>query len=176
MLKKKVEEALNNQIEVEAFSSQLYLSMASWCNSNGFPGAAQFLYTQTEEERLHMLKIFHYINEKGGHAVVPALKKPQDKFKSVINIFEEVLKHEQYVTSTIDKLMEVCMTEKDYTTANFLQWYVNEQIEEESTAQGIIDRIKLIGKEPSALYLIDVELENILAKKLKAAVANTAQK
>ncbi|MDP4266658.1 MAG: ferritin [Bacteroidota bacterium] len=166
MLNKKVEDALNKQIVIEAFSSQLYLAMASWCEIKGYAGSADFLYKQTEEERIHMLKLFKYINDRAGHAIVPELYKPPQDFTSIVELFEEVLKHEQMVSDSINKQLEVAMTEKDYTTANFLQWYVNEQIEEEATARHILDIIKLIGKDnPGGYYLIDKELEKIAAAK-----------
>ena len=167
MTNKKVEEALNKQIVVEAFSSQLYLAMASWCETKGYKGASDFLYKQTEEERFHMMKIFRYINERNGHAIVPELFKPPQDFSSISDLFDEVLKHEQMVTDSINKVLEISMTEKDYNTANFLQWFVNEQVEEEATAHNILDIINLIGREnPGGLYLIDKELQTIAAAKV----------
>jgi ferritin len=174
MLNKKVEEALNKQIGIEAFSSQLYLAMASWCEVKGFKGASDFLYKQTEEERIHMLKIFKHINERGGHAVVSELFKPPQDFPSIFELFEEVLKHEQMVSESINKLLEIAMAEKDYQTANFLQWFVNEQIEEEVTVRNILDIMSLIGKnQPGAAYLIDKELQKIAAAKVVATLSNT---
>jgi len=162
MLSKKINEALNNQILEEAFSSQLYLAMASWCETNGLTGAAKFLYLQTEEERMHMLKIFHHINERGGIAIVPEIPKPQDKYKTIVDVFNSVLSHEKHITKKIHDLVDLSTKEKDHATVNFLQWFVNEQIEEEATAQLIIDKIKLIGsQQPAALFLIDKEIENI---------------
>jgi ferritin len=175
MINKKVETAMIKQIEIEGFSSQLYLSMASWCDVNGYAGAAKFLYQQTEEERFHMLKFIHHINERGGHAIISALKKPDHQFKSINNIFEQVQKHEQFVTDSINKIMDVCNSEKDYTSANFLQWYVNEQIEEEATAQTILDKIKLLGKDKEAsFFMMDKELEVMAAAKIAAFAATTA--
>ncbi len=172
MINKKVESAMIKQIEIEGFSSQLYLAMASWCEVNGFAGAAKFIYQQTEEERMHMLKFVHHINERGGHAVISALKKPDHEFKSIYNVFEQVLKHEQFVTDSINKLMDVCATEKDYTSAGFVQWFVTEQIEEEATAQGILDKIKLLGKDKDAsFFLMDKELEVMAAAKIAAFAA-----
>jgi len=174
MINKKVESAMINQIEIEGFSSQLYLSMASWCDVNGFAGAAKFLYLQTEEERMHMLKFIHHINERGGHAIISSLKKPDHQFKSIIQIFEQVLKHEEFVTASINKLMDICSSEKDYTSSNFLQWFVNEQIEEEATANAILDKIRLLGKDKDAsFFLMDKELEAMAAAKAAAAAANT---
>jgi len=172
MINKKVELAIINQIEVEGFSSQLYLSMASWCDVNGYAGAAKFLYQQTEEERMHMLKFIHHLNERAGHALISALKQPDHEFKSINSIFELVQKHEQFVTGSINNLMDICSMEKDYTTANFLQWFVNEQIEEEATVQTILDKIKLLGKDKDAsFFLMDKELEVMAIAKIAAAAA-----
>lgn len=159
MINKNVEKAINEQIIVEGFSSQLYLAMASWCETNGFQGAAKFLYKHTDEERMHMLKFVHYLNDRGGHAVIAALKAPPKDYKDIFFLFDEIMKHEEYVTSCINKLLEVTMKEKDFNTANFLQWFVMEQIEEESLFRGILDKFKMLGKEKSMFYLIDKELE-----------------
>jgi ferritin len=172
MINKKVESIMIKQIEIEGFSSQLYLAMASWCDVNGYAGAAKFLYQQTEEERTHMLKFIHHINERGGHAIISEMKKPDHQFKSINSIFEQVLKHELFVTESINKIMDVCSTEKDYTSANFLQWFVNEQIEEEATANIILDKIKLLGKDKDAsFFLMDKELEAMALAKIAAAAA-----
>lgn len=159
MINKNVEKAINEQIIVEAYSSQLYLAMASWCGINGFAGAAKFLFKHTDEERLHMLKFIHYVNDRGGHAVVSALKAPPKDYTDIIGVFKEILKHEEYVTACINSLVEVAMKEKDFNTANFLQWFVLEQVEEESLFRSILDKINLLGKEKSMFYLIDKELE-----------------
>src|SRR3954470_9657543 len=132
MVTKKGENALNKQIELEAASSQYYLAMASWAETEGLEGVASFLYTHSDEERMHMLKLVKYVNERGGKALIPALKEQPQEFKSVQYVFEEVLKHEELVSAEINNLVEICMKEKDYTTQNFLQWYVSEQIEEEA--------------------------------------------
>lgn len=158
MINKNVEKAINAQIVVEGYSSQLYLAMASWCEANGFPGAAQFLYVHADEERMHMLKFIHYVNDRGGYAVVPALKAPPKDYKNIFHVFEEIMKHEEYVTNEINGLVEVSMKEKDFNTANFLQWYVMEQVEEESLFNSILDKINLLGKEKGMFYLLDKEL------------------
>jgi ferritin len=150
MLKEKVEKALNNQIEIEAYSSQLYLSMASWAEKNGYPGSSAFLYKHAEEERMHMLKLFHYINERDGHAIVPQLKQPPFEFESVKTILKQILDHERFVSESINNLIGVCLEVNDFSTQNFLQWYVNEQIEEESLAKTNIDKLKyLTEKNPN---------------------------
>ncbi len=161
MVTNKVETALNKQIEFEAASSQYYLAMASWVETQGLTGVAEFLYAQSDEERMHMLKLVKYVNERGGQAVIPALKEPPKKFKSIQFIFEEVLKHEVLVSNEINRLVEICLKEKDYTTHNFLQWYVAEQIEEEALARKVLDKLKLIGDDRGGMYLFDRDLPSI---------------
>ena len=161
MVSKKVEIALNKQIEFEAASSQYYLAMASWAETEGLSGVSQFLFAQSDEERMHMLKLVKYINERGGHALIPALKAQPQKFKSIQFVFEEVLKHEVFVSNEINHLVEICLQEKDYTTHNFLQWYVAEQKDEEALARRILDKLKLIGDDKGGMYLFDRDLPSI---------------
>jgi len=156
----KVEKALNGQVEKEASSSQFYLSMASWAENQGLNGTAKFLYTHSDEERFHMLKLVKFINERGGTATIPSLKTPQKSFKNIENVFQLLLEHELAVTESINQLVDVCLQEKDYTTHNFIQWYVSEQLEEEALARTIMDKIKLIGNDKGGLYLFDRDLEN----------------
>lgn len=158
MIKKTVESAINEQIKREEFSSRLYLSIAIWCESNGYPGAAAFLYRQADEERMHQLKLVHYVNDRGGKAALMALTAPENHFESLNHVFKQVMEHEQYITASINDLYEVTLSEKDYTTGNFLQWYINEQIEEESTMATILDKINLIGNEKGGMFHIDKEL------------------
>jgi len=159
MIKEKVEKALNAQIELEAYSSQLYLSMASWAEKNGYSGSAGFLYKHADEERMHMLKLFHYINDRDGHAIVPALKQPPFKFESIKAVFKEILDHEKMISESINKLLGVCMEAADYSTQNFLQWYVSEQIEEENLAKNNVDKLNLMGE--ANLYLFDKEMMDL---------------
>jgi len=161
MLSKKIEKALNRQVEVEADSSQFYLSMASWAETQGFNGTAKFLYAHSDEERMHMLKLVRFINERGGHAIIPALKKPPTAFKGLTDIFESLLGHEIKVTEEINGLVHSTLEEKDYTTHNFMQWYVSEQIEEEALARNIMDKLNMIGNDKGGLYLFDRDLEAI---------------
>ena len=167
MFTKKVEQALIKQIEVEAFSSQIYLAMASWAETQGLNGIAKFLYTHADEEREHMLKLIKFVNERGGHAIIPQLNQPPKEFKSVLSIFEEVLAHEIKVTQEINNVVDITLQEKDYTTHNFMQWYVSEQIEEEALARSILDKLNLIGTEKSSLYLFDRDLESIIPEEEK---------
>jgi ferritin len=172
MVTKKIEQALNKQIELEAASSQFYLAMASWAENNGLSGVAAFFYQHSDEERMHMLKLIKYLNERGGKAVIPALKQPPSNFKSLQNIFDELLKHEVLVSNEINKLVDICLKEKDYTTHNFLQWYVSEQIEEEALARTILDKLNLIGNDKGGLYLFDRDLQNI---SVQSAVADDGE-
>lgn len=161
MISNKVATALNKQIELEADSSQYYLSMASWAETKGLNGVASFLYQHADEERMHMLKLIKFVNERGSQGIVPALKQPPTQYKSVKEVFEQILKHEIKVTNEINKLVEITLKERDYTTHNFLQWYVSEQIEEEALARNIVDKLKLIGDDKGGLYFFDRDLQSI---------------
>jgi len=163
MMNKNVEAAINEQIRREEFSSRLYLSMAIWCEANGFPGAAAFLYRQTDEERMHQLKFVHYVNDRGGKAALMALDKPVADFTSLLDVFQQVMKHEEYITASINELYGVTLEQKDYTTGNFLQWYINEQIEEEKTMSTILDKIRLVGEDKAGMFHIDKELSAMAA-------------
>ncbi|MEL7271092.1 MAG: ferritin [Bacteroidota bacterium] len=161
MLSKKLEKALNNQIKIEAESSQVYLSMASWAEVKGLEGIAGFMYGHSDEERMHMLKLIKYVNERGGHAQISQLKAPKTDFGSFQKMFEELYQHELFVSNSINDLVHVTLEEKDYATHNFLQWYVAEQIEEEALARTILDKINLIGNDKGGLYLFDRDVQQI---------------
>ena len=161
MFSKNVENALNEQIKIEAESSQFYLAMASWAETKGLNGTAQFLYQHADEERMHMLKLIKFVNERGGHAIIPPLTQPPVEFESLQNIFKQLLDHEVFVTGSINKVVDICLSEKDYPTHNFMQWYVAEQIEEEALARTIMDKINMIGSDKGGLYLFDRDLENL---------------
>ena len=163
MLSTKIEKALNQQVLLEAESSQVSLAMASWAEVQGYEGISGFLYKHSDEERMHMLKLVKFINERGGHGVIPALKQPSPKYTGIKALFQQVLDHEIHVSSEINKLVDICLKEKDYTTHNFLQWYVSEQIEEEALARKIIDKLKLIGDDKAGHYLFDRDLATIQA-------------
>lgn len=159
-MNKRVEKGLNEQIEKEASSSQFYLSMASWAETQGLGGTAKFLYAQSDEERMHMLKLVRFVNERGGTALIPGIKQPQVKFKGLEDVFQLLLEHELIVTESINNLVDVCLQEKDYSTHNFMQWYVSEQLEEEALARTVLDKIKLIGGDKAGMYIFDRDLEN----------------
>lgn len=164
MLAKKIEKALNEQIRIEAESSQFYLAMASWAETEGLNGVSQFLYQHSDEERMHMLKLVKFVNERGGKAMIPALTQPPKTFDSIQHVFKNLLDHETMVTAEINKVVDVCLSEKDYTTHNFMQWYVSEQIEEEALARAIQDKLNLIGNDKGGMYLFDRDLQNLQAE------------
>jgi len=161
MISEKMTKALNEQIALEGYASYLYLSMASWCDKEGLQGCTEFLHRQSEEEREHMLKIFHYLSEVDGRALAPAIKQAPHEFSSVQEMFKQVYEHEQKVTESINKLVAMATMDNDYSTISFLQWYVEEQREEEDLMRTILDKIKLIGDGPLSLYYIDKEIEAI---------------
>ncbi len=161
MINKTIEKYFNNQIKIEGESSQIYLSMACWAETKGFEGIAKFMYNQSDEERLHMLKLIKFINERGGQAIITELKMPKTNFGNFKEMFEELYKHELFVSASINDLVHISLEEKDYASHNFLQWYVAEQIEEESQAKSILDKINLIGNDKGGLYLFDRDLQNL---------------
>jgi len=170
MISKVMEDALNKQIQLEAYASFLYLSMASWCDKESLNGCAAFMHRQSDEERQHMLRIFHYIAEVGGHALTPAVDQAPHEYDSVQKMFEQVYTHEQKVTASIHKLVEMSNSEEDFTTLNFLQWYITEQREEEALMRAILDKIKLIGNGPMSLYYIDKEIQDVNNAQMAAKV------
>lgn len=175
-MNKRVEEALNEQILKESSSSQYYLAMASWSENHGLNGTAKFLYAQSDEERFHMLKLVKFINERGGRAIIPSIEQPPVEFNNLETVFESLLSHEISVTESINNLVDICLQEKDYTTHNFVQWYVAEQMEEEAQARTILDKLKLIGGDKGGMYMFDRDLENsAIVPANVAAPAKTAK-
>ena len=165
MLKKKVEDILNAQIEKEGYSSNLYLAMASWAEANGYAGIAGWLYAQSDEERVHMLKLIKYVNERGGHAIIPLFEEAPKDQKSITDMFTSVLEHERYITDSINNIVAITLEEKDFTSHNWIQWFVSEQIEEESQVVGILDKLKLLGNQ--SLYVFDRDIMGIRAVNAK---------
>lgn len=176
MLTSVVETALNEQIAIESHSSNAYLALASWCDAKGMEGAAKFFYLQSNEERAHMLRLFRYINDSGGQALTPELSKPKTDFKDILEAVECFLQGELRVSEGINTLVYIATQEKDYTTLNFLQWYVAEQHEEETTARNIKDKINLIGLEANGLYLIDKEIGQLATMALAKPAESVQEK
>ncbi len=155
-MKKRIEEAINLQIDREMYSSHLYLSMAVWAESNGLSGTSKWLYAQALEERTHMLQFIQYLNGRGGKVIVPAIMQPPQMWENVKELFSEVLKHEQFITDSINEIVFLCTEEKDFTTLNWVQFFVNEQIEEENAVKEILDKLNLLGD--NNMYLFDRDI------------------
>ncbi|WP_133408385.1 non-heme ferritin [Parashewanella tropica] len=150
---------LNDQINLEFFSSNLYLQMSAWCEDKGFDGAAKFMRAHAEEEMEHMRRLFTYVSETGGMPLIGAIESPQSEFDSLLSLFEHTYEHEQMITGKINELAHHAFTNHDYSTFNFLQWYVAEQHEEEKLFKSIVDKIRLVGEDGKALFFIDKDLE-----------------
>lgn len=162
MLTKKIIKKLNEQVIKEMYASNLYISMSSWCYSNKFDGAGEFLLSHADEESAHAKKLITYLNKTDSILELEAIQKPINKFDGLLDVFEKTLEHELKITSSINELIEVTLEEKDHSTFNFLQWYVNEQHEEEALFRSIVDKIKLVGKDGSGLYLVDQYIKTLI--------------
>lgn len=161
-MQKSIEKLLNEQIRIEAMASSQYLAMASWADAEGFSGVANFFYAQSEEERQHMLKLVKFLNERGGKVRIPALDQPTDKYDSLLSLFKAFLASEMHVTKEINSIIDECLKLKDYTTHNFMQWYVTEQLEEEATARTLLDKLNIIGNDNSGYYMFDRDIEGLI--------------
>jgi len=161
-LSKKIVAALNNQMTKEAHASQIYLSYAAWAERQGFSGVANFLFRHAQEERNHMMKILEFILKRGGEVKVVAIPAPLENPTSINNCFEKVFEHEVDNTNSIYKLVKLSLDEEDWATWNFMQWFVKEQVEEETLAMNLLDKVKIAGGEKAnnnELYALDRDLE-----------------
>lgn len=158
MLSKKMTSALNTHMNTELYSSCLYLSMSSAANAMGLKGAANWFMVQYQEEMVHFMKFYTYVNSQGAQAVIDAMKSPPASFPSLLALFEQTLQHEQFITSCINELADLALKEKDHTTGVFLQWFLTEQLEEEENDREIIGKLKLIGDNGYGLLMLDNEL------------------
>ena len=154
-LKEQIEILLNNQVKMEAEASAKYLAMASWCDRNGYKHSAAYLMRQSDEERKHMLKIFNYLLTVGGTAISPAIAEVPQEYPSFRSVFETALQSEISVTQSINRIVTASRAEEDYATENFLQWFVDEQIEEEDNARRALELFDVIGEEGTGRYQID---------------------
>lgn len=157
----KMFEALVEQVSHEADASQLYLAMATWCESSGYSGAAKFFYNRSEEEREHMIKVIRYINKIGAHATIPGIKQPSVDYESFEAVFQLAYENEKDVTASVNKTVNLSQEEKDHFTFNFLQWLVDEQLEEEQMFESILTKIKLIGLDGRGIYILDKEISDM---------------
>ncbi len=158
MISQKLQDALNYQINKELFSEYYYLSMASYFNSAGLDGFENFFLIQVEEERFHAMKMYHFLNERGGRVVLSQIDMPKTDFKSPLEVFQLAYEHEQFVTKLINDLMDVAIAENDHAARSFLNWFVDEQVEEEASMEAIVNKLKLIGKEGNGLLMMNKEL------------------
>lgn len=158
MLTEKLCQALNNQLNNELYSAYLYLSMSSYAASIGLKGSANWFMVQYQEEMVHAMKFYNYINSRGEHVKLQAIAAPPSEFNSLLDMFEQTLKHELSITASINELTDLALSEKDHATNIFLQWFVTEQIEEEENDRDIIGKLKLIGDNGQGLLMLDNEL------------------
>ena len=158
MLSEKVQNALNDQLNAEMYSAYLYLSMNAYFSAVNLNGFANWMYAQAQEELMHAMKFYEFINQRGGKVVLAKIEAPPTEWDTPLSVFAETLKHEQLVTSLINALVETALTERDHATNIFLQWFVTEQIEEEESAGNVLDQLKLIGDDKSGLFMVDREL------------------
>ncbi|MEF3254610.1 MAG: ferritin [Deferribacterales bacterium] len=158
MISKKMEKALNEQLKNEIFSSYLYLSMSAWASSNGLKGFANWFYVQSKEEMVHAIKFYQYILDQGAEVELHEIPKPEKNFKDPVNLFDEVLKHEKFITKSIYNLVDLALEERDHATNAFLQWFVSEQVEEEASVNEILDQLKLTKSDGNGIFMIDKEL------------------
>ena len=158
MLSKKMEAALDEQLNKEMYSAYLYMSMSAYCTHIGLKGFANWFMVQYQEEMMHAMKFYNYINDQGGRVMLVAIDAPPTEFESPLDMFEKTLKHEQFVTKRINDLVNLAIKEKDHATNIFLQWFITEQIEEEANDNDVIAKLKLVGKKGDALLMLDKEL------------------
>jgi ferritin len=159
MIKKKLEKAISGQINAELYSSYLYLSMSSYFSSINLNGFANWMRVQAQEEVTHAMKFYDYVIERGGRVIVAAIDAPPAEWDSPLDVLEHVYTHEQKVTGLINDLVNLSVSEKDHATTAFLQWFVTEQVEEESSADEIVQKLKLVGDQGSGLLMLDQQLE-----------------
>ncbi|MDO5070204.1 non-heme ferritin [Neisseria sp. Dent CA1/247] len=161
MLSEKIVKHLNEQLNLEFYSSNVYLQMSAWADSKGFEGAAAFLKAHAAEEMQHMHRLFDYLSETGAMPEIGTIPAPKTNYKGLKEMFEAVYKHEKTITKKINELVEATFTEKDYSSFNFLQWYVSEQHEEERLFKSILDKINLVGDDGKGLYHVDKDLAGL---------------
>ncbi len=158
MISKKMQDALNAQVNAELYSAYLYLAMEAHFQSANLPGFANWMRVQTQEEVSHAMKIYDFINSRAGRAKLDAIDKPPGEWKSSLAVLEATYKHEQKVTGLINKLVDLAIKEKDHATNGFLQWFVTEQVEEEENASELVGKLKMLKDNPQAIYMLDKEL------------------
>ena len=159
MLSSKMENAFNEQINAEMYSAYLYLSMAAYFEDKNLPGFANWMHIQFKEEWAHAMKFFNFVVERGGRVELKAIEKPKKEWNDAVEVMEETYEHEKHVTSLIHNLMSLAHEEKDYASVSMLQWFVDEQVEEEATASGLLEKLKMIDGKGAGMFMMDKELE-----------------
>ena len=160
MINERVEKALNDQVNAEIYSAYLYLSMSSYFESVNLPGFAQWMKAQAQEEMVHAMKIYDYVIERRGRMLLGAIEAPPSQWDNPVAAFEATLEHERKVTALINDLVEIALAEKDHATNIFLQWFVSEQVEEEASVDGVLQKLKMIGSQGHGLFMMDRELSS----------------
>ncbi len=164
MLSESIVALLNRQINREFYSSNLYLQMSAWCEFKGLPGSGEFLKSHADEELAHGRKLFDYVHEAGGMPLIGSIAQPPMDYASLTDVFEKTYEHEKFITASINELVGAALAEKDFSTFQFLQWYVSEQHEEEKLFRSILDKATLIGTEGRSLYFLDKEIRKFVPK------------
>ena len=157
-INKKVEDAIVRQINAELYSAYLYLGMSSKCTEMNLKGLAHWLYVQAQEEMTHAMKFYRFVLERGGHPLMPAIEGVRTDWKDPLEMFEAAYAHEQKVTSLINAIMDIAVAERDHATSSMLNWFVDEQVEEEANSSEIAEKLKLIGASKEGLFMLDKEL------------------
>ena len=158
MVSEKMQEALNDQMNFEMYSGYIYLSMSAYLEDVGLGGHASWMRAQAQEEVLHAMKFFEYIRDRRGRVLMKAIQAPETQWESPLAAFEDAFEHERIVTSRINKLVDLAMEERDHNTNNFLQWFVDEQVEEEASVDDVVQKIKMVGGQGQGLFMLDREL------------------
>ena len=158
MISQKLQDAINYQINKELFSEYYYLAMASYLGSTGLDGFENFFLVQVQEERFHAMKMYHFLNERGGRVILSQIDKPRTEFQSPLEVFQLAYEHEQFVTKLINDLMDIAISEKDHSAKSFLNWFVDEQVEEEASMETIVNKLKLINGGGNGLLMLNKEL------------------
>lgn len=173
MLTPEIVQRLNKQLNLEFFSSNLYLQMSAWCDDKGFEGAAKFLRKQKQEEMEHMERIFAYISESNAFPLIGTIEAAPYEYTSLSHLFNEIYKHEQSVTKAINELTQYAFEQKDLSTFSFLQWFIAEQHEEEKLFKGVLDRLDMVGNDGKALFFIDRELAEMATQPTESIMSST---
>lgn len=170
MISSNLQKRLNKQINLEFFSANLYLQMSSWCEYKGLDGCSDFFQQHSDEEMSHMRRLFQYVNETGAMAIIGSIDAPDSNYESIKDVFQKTYEHECLITSEINDLAKASFEEGDFSTYNFLQWYVAEQHEEEHLFKSILDKISLIGTDGNGLYFIDQEVSKLIDSKKESII------